>query len=102
MKLYQHLNRYIAKFTNPKPTIRKSVRTGKVYLLQQDNAVGRKRNRRKAAERRADRVEHLGPNLIKAMEWRYMRNKLRKVTGTEAEKLIKQKKIADDWAERRA
>ena len=102
MKVFKKSKRHLSKHTKARPTIRRSVTKEKTLKLQELNAYGRMLRREMLAERRANRVKSLGLNLIKAMEWGYMRKRLALPhISSPAERLVERRKIADEWAERR-
>ena len=101
MKFFEKVKRHLSKYKKAKPTIRRFVTMSKILKDQEVNAQGRTLRREKLTERREIKHKHLGPNLIKAMEWRYMRKRLHRSTKLllKGKKLEKQKEIAELWME---
>ena len=95
MKFFKIAKRHLSKHTKARPVVRRSAIKKRILEQQEIQAYHRDVRREVAAERRADRVVNLGSSLIKALEWGYMRKRLR---GKELEE---QQKIAELWMEKR-
>ena len=105
MKVFKKEKRHLSKYKKAKPTIRQSITRSKILGWQEIQVNNMMKRREERTKRRADRVERLGPNLIKAVEWGYMRKHLHKSTKhnlSKEKKLEKQKEIAESWAEGRS
>ena len=101
MKFFKKSKRHLSKHKKAKPVIRKSVIKKRVLEQQKMQAFGNMVRRERNTERRAVRVKLLGLNLIKAMEWGYMRKHLHRSTKhlSREKKLEKRKEIAEIWAD---
>ena len=101
MKFFKKSKRHLSKHTKAKPTVRRSITRDKILVQKYECISGTMKRRELTVERRKDRVENLGSNLISAMEWRYMRKSLSESTKhlPKREQLEKQKEIAEIWAE---
>ena len=104
MKVFKKAKRHLSRYKKAKPNIRQSVTKKKILVRQEIQADNMMRRREERTKIRADRVERLGSNLIKAMEWGYMRKHLHRSTKllSKEKKFEKQKEIAKVWAEERA
>ena len=92
MKFFKKEKRHLSKYKKAKPNVRLSVTKKKILEQQEMCAYGAMVRRDQRTKRREGRVEHLGSNLIKALEWGYMRKRLR------GKELKEQKEIAEFWA----
>ena len=95
MKVFKKEKRHLSKHKKAKPNVRRSVTRKTILEDQEVNASGAMKRRKLRTERRADRADRLGFDLIRAMEWGSMIKRL------QGKKLEEQKEIARVWMERR-
>ena len=99
VKFFKHEKRHLSKHTKAKPTVRRSVVRSRIFKEDYFCVHGTREEGKRLAKMRADKVRRLGPDLIKAMEWGYMRKSLDRETRhlPKGERLGKQKEIAKFW-----
>ena len=100
-KIMELIKKFLSKHKKAKPNVRRSVTRSRILERQKMQEHNMMMRREEKTKTRAEKVEHLGSNLIRAMEWGYMRKDLYRSTKhlSKEKKLEKQKEIAELWME---